>query len=364
MANSDKNIVITPRIGGTTEPTIVFTGQGNDPITMLINDGITGTGITSGAGLIIQGSQGQLFSIVNRLGTGSIFSVNDISGIPSIDVDAAGKIILAGTTGNVGIGIDPPTERLHVSGNILTTGNVAVNGGTLSTTSTTANLFNTTATTLNIGGAATTTNIASAASGLTLNIADTTIFSGTKQVNIASQLSGGATQVVTIGSNSGRMILRSSSGITFGSQATGINVDFLGNGIFGAGGLIGIFSGISANNDINADGSVLGRSGVEIGSAAIDTKTSSYTLTATDNGKILIMNSSSGTTFTVPTGLSLGYSTTFISIGSGKVGITGASGVTLNYFGGPGIPILSGQHASASIISYATNIFNVSGSLQ
>jgi hypothetical protein len=363
MANSHKNIVITPRIGGTTEPTIVFTGQGNDPITMLINDGITGTGITSGAGLIIQGSQGQLFSIVNRLGTGSIFSVNDISGIPSIDVDAAGKIILAGTTGNVGIGIDPPTERLHVSGNILTTGNVAVNGGTLSTTSTTANLFNTTATTLNIGGAATTTNIASAASGLTLNIADTAFFSGTKQVNIASQISGGANQRITIGALGGQISSRT-TGLSFG-QVSGSNAhQFLGSGTILADSYTVSVQGISATNDINTDGSVLGRSGVEIGSAAIDTKTSSYTLTATDNGKILIMNSSSGTTFTVPTGLSLGYSTTFISIGSGKVGIAGASGVTLNYFGGSSPAILSGQHASASMVSYSTNIFNVSGSLQ
>jgi len=226
MADSDKNIVITPRIGAAKEPTIVFTGKGNDPITMLVTDGVTGTGVTSGAAISIEGSEGQLFSIVNRLGTGSIFSVNDISGIPSIDVDSAGKIILAGTTGNVGIGIDPPTEKLHVAGSVLAT------------------------------------------------------------------------------------------------------------------------------------------TGFEISSSAIDTKTGSYTLTATDNGKILIMNSSSGTTFTVPTGLDVGYSTTFISIGSGKVGITGASGVVLNYFGGPGIPILSGQHASASIVSYSSNTFNVSGSLQ
>ena len=227
MANSDKNIVITPRIGGTKEPTIVFTGQGNDPITMLITDGVTGTGVTSGAAISIEGSQGQLFSIVNRLGTGSIFSVNDISGIPSINVDADGRVIFAEVSGNVGIGTQNPTEKLHVSGSVLAT------------------------------------------------------------------------------------------------------------------------------------------TGFEIGSPAIDAKTGSYTLVSADNGKILTMSSSSGTTFTVPTGLTIGYSVTFITIGSGKVGISAASGVTLNYFGGTdNRPILSGQHASASMVSYSTNIFNVSGSLQ
>ena len=45
--------------------------------------------------LSFEGSAGQLFSITNQLSSGSIFSVNDISGIPSIDVDADGTIQLA-----------------------------------------------------------------------------------------------------------------------------------------------------------------------------------------------------------------------------------------------------------------------------
>jgi hypothetical protein len=123
MANSDKNILITPHVGGVTQPNIVFTGQGNDPITLRVLDGVTGTGITAGGALSFEGSAGQLFSIVNRLGTGSIFSVNDISGIPSIDVDASGRIIFAGFTGNVGVGATLPSEKLEVFGNLRVTGN-------------------------------------------------------------------------------------------------------------------------------------------------------------------------------------------------------------------------------------------------
>ena len=123
MANSDKNILITPHVGGVTQPNIVFTGQGNDPITLRVLDGVTGTGITAGGALSFEGSAGQLFSIVNRLGTGSIFSVNDISGIPSIDVDASGRIVFAGFTGNVGVGATLPSEKLEVFGNLRVTGN-------------------------------------------------------------------------------------------------------------------------------------------------------------------------------------------------------------------------------------------------
>ena len=51
-----------------------------------------------------EGSAGQLFSITNNLTSGSIFSVNDVSGIPSIDVDANGTIELAPFSGSVAIG--------------------------------------------------------------------------------------------------------------------------------------------------------------------------------------------------------------------------------------------------------------------
>ena len=71
----------------------------------------------------IQGSEGQLFSVTNNLTSGSIFSVNDVSGIPSIDVDADGTIQLApyGTGEKVGIGTTAPKEKLHVVGVVSAT---------------------------------------------------------------------------------------------------------------------------------------------------------------------------------------------------------------------------------------------------
>ena len=73
-----------------------------------------------------EGSAGQLFSITNNLTSGSIFSVNDVSGIPSIDVDADGTIQLApyGSTEFVGIGTTNPTSKLHVIGDARVSGAV------------------------------------------------------------------------------------------------------------------------------------------------------------------------------------------------------------------------------------------------
>lgn len=97
MANSDKNIKITPNISQTAQPNVVFTGQGAVPITLKVLDDSFGT-------LSFEGSAGQLFSINNNLTTGVIFSVNDVSGIPQIDVNADGTIRIApyGTSLNVG----------------------------------------------------------------------------------------------------------------------------------------------------------------------------------------------------------------------------------------------------------------------
>jgi len=101
MANTYKNIIIVPNIGAATgtDPYVAFRGGNatvNTEITLRVLPDSNGT-------LSFEGNTGQLFSITNDL-TGSIFSVNDISGIPSIDVNANGEIRLAQFDGNVLIG--------------------------------------------------------------------------------------------------------------------------------------------------------------------------------------------------------------------------------------------------------------------
>lgn len=97
MADSDKNILITPNRGSTTDlPKIEFTGADPNTITLSVLDDAT---------LSFSGSSGQLFSISDSL-TGTIFSVNDVSGIPSIEVDDDGTVRLAEFGGNLLVGTD------------------------------------------------------------------------------------------------------------------------------------------------------------------------------------------------------------------------------------------------------------------
>lgn len=88
-----------------------------------------------------EGSAGQLFSITNDL-TGSIFSVNDVSGIPSIDVNANGNISLAQFSGNVGIGTSNPVYKLDVNGDARITGNLTLGDATTDTITVNAANFN------------------------------------------------------------------------------------------------------------------------------------------------------------------------------------------------------------------------------
>jgi hypothetical protein len=115
MANIHKDIVITPNRGETGQPQISFTGFGNTTITLKVLDDAYGT-------LSWEGVQGQVFAINNNLSSGSIYSVNDISGLPAIDINSNGNISLSGvagtTTGFVGVGVTNPTARLEVKGDL------------------------------------------------------------------------------------------------------------------------------------------------------------------------------------------------------------------------------------------------------
>jgi len=97
--------------------------------------------------LSFEGSAGQLFSITNNLTSGSIFSVNDVSGIPSIDVDADGTIQLApyGSNEYVGVGLTNPTAKLHVAGDVNVSGIITATtfDGSLATSNLTGTITNT-----------------------------------------------------------------------------------------------------------------------------------------------------------------------------------------------------------------------------
>ena len=100
--------------------------------------------------------------------------------------------------------------------------------------------------------------------------------------------------------------------------------------------------------------------GYKFSADAIKAKTASHTLVAADNGRVITMNVATANTLTVPSGLAEGFNCTVIQIGAGQTTIT-ASGTTLNSVSS--FLKISAQHGSASIISYASNVYNVAGSL-
>ena len=117
MALSDRDIIITPNRGASTEPTILFRGADastSASITLrVLNSGTIGT-------LSFEGVNGQLLSLTDTF-TGSIFAVNDVSGIPSIEVLDSGAIRLAHFNGGVSIGsANNATNATSTSTGVLT----------------------------------------------------------------------------------------------------------------------------------------------------------------------------------------------------------------------------------------------------
>ena len=114
MALIDKDIVITPNKGSSAaDPNIVFTSDANSSITVTLTSSNGGT-------LSFAGSIGALLNLVNT-SVGTLFGVNDGSGIPSLEVVDDGTVRIAQYGGNVGIGTGSPLYKLDVNGTVRST---------------------------------------------------------------------------------------------------------------------------------------------------------------------------------------------------------------------------------------------------
>jgi len=154
-------------------------------------------------------------------------------------------------------------------------------------------------------------------------------------------------------SNTGsNMISFSSSAITIPTTISGATFS----------GLISSTSGICANGGICGGTYISSEGGYRFTSNAIKTLTgTTYTLLVSDDGKIITTSNASLQKFEIPTGLPVGFNCSVIQLGTGPVGFSAASGVTLNSFAGK--TLMAGQHAAVSIIEYENNIINISGGL-
>ena len=84
-----------------------------------------------------------------------------------------------------------------------------------------------------------------------------------------------------------------------------------------------------------------------------------YTLTATDNGRVVAFTSGSAVTLTVPSGLGAGFSCSVVQYGAGQITVTAGSGATLRLRASANKT--GGQYAIASLISVITNEYVLTG---
>lgn len=125
---------------------VVKNGLQTENINFVYNDAVVGSSnitatMLSSNVLSFSGTSGQLFSIADTM-TGVIFAVNDISGVPSIEVYDDGRVRMAEGFGNVIIGnsaintsrtsTSTTTGILQVAGGAGIEGNINV-GGTVNT---------------------------------------------------------------------------------------------------------------------------------------------------------------------------------------------------------------------------------------
>jgi len=112
MAASDKNIVITPNIGQSSDPKIVFSaasGSTNAQDITLETRPLGGN--DDGSTLSVTGEHnGTLMSISDSMG-GSLFSVSNEDGLPLLDVNETGNINLSFASGAVSLPSGNTSER-------------------------------------------------------------------------------------------------------------------------------------------------------------------------------------------------------------------------------------------------------------
>lgn len=105
MANSDKDILITPNNDATGLPEISFVGFDNAPIKLQVGD--------DNSISFISGSN-QLYNINSNATAGNIFEVNDTTGIPTIAYNVDGTVQLSPYLGRVAVGGTSSVSKLQV----------------------------------------------------------------------------------------------------------------------------------------------------------------------------------------------------------------------------------------------------------
>ena len=328
MAYSQNNVLIIPNVGVSTDvPQIIFTSSNltsTGTITLRAYPNNNGT-------LSFEGSSGQLFSINNSL-VGTLFSVNDISGIPSITVADSGLVQLAPYNGYVTVGSNILTTGTS-SGALVVSGGVGVSGG------------------MYVGGAVTGTNIvATSAIAAASNAGAITALSGGISANSmysqnglsmanSTNLSSSALQLYNINSNFGTNLATvynygisyRGAGSVYTYADTGVNTSFH----LIQGPQVGYSSGVGVWTNV--------------ATLRLDPPTLYNTATTSITNLLSLLATG---------GISITTSTASTSTNSGALQVAGGVGIGGNLFVGGVITATSGLYAASpnAILTVGTNL--------
>lgn len=211
-------------------------------------------------------------------------------------------------------------------------------------------------------GVATATNvnkvaITTPANNATLTIADGKTFTANNSITLAGT---DATTMTFPATNA--TIARTDAAQTFaGTQTLSSNT----NSTSTSSGALVVTGGAGIGGNVHVGGALSGAnsasSTISGFAANINNQTgTTYTLAASDNGKIITLNNSSAITLTIPSGLQVGFNCMIVQLGSGQVTLS-SSGVTVT--NRSGFTKTSGQNAIATIISVVSNTFITGGDM-
>jgi len=133
----------------------------------------------------------------------------------------------------------------------------------------------------------------------------------------------------------------------------GINTDSLDNALT-VNGTISGNSGIT-NTTFTGDTFITNANNVNLQTGA------SYTVQASDNGKLITLNNSSSVSVFIPSGLPVGFSASFIQLGTGQVTFLPTGLASLLSDGSKSK--IATQYSMATVVSPSTNVFVLAGNI-
>lgn len=313
-------------------PRLIFKASGSATPDISLNILTTASGSTSGVQtLSFEGSAGQLFSISDVLNSGTIFGVNDISGLPLFEIDASGFVRIGRFATDVEVYKQLellPTGTTSGQTNELRFFELASSGsnyvGFKSPDSIATNRIWTLPTSDGTSNQLLTTNGAGILSWST-----PIPTSGTATALNTTAVSNNATFYPVLSSGTGSSAASIDLGLTYNPSTDMLTA-----------------SGVTANRIVGSTNIIITES------------TTARTLQSGDNGGIIHCTNTSGATLTIPTGLPVGFSVGVLAAATGVVSFA-TSSTTLN--NRQSHTKLAGQWAMGTIIQRTTNNFVLAG---